>query len=69
MTGIAGLLAEFLERLDLTAVTLVVNDWGGGQLLVADRQPAASPASSSPLARRSTTSRPGSRARRGDRRG
>lgn len=39
MTGIAGLLAEFLERLDLTAVTLVVNDWGGGQLLAADGNP------------------------------
>jgi pimeloyl-ACP methyl ester carboxylesterase len=39
MTGIAGLLVEFLERLDLTDVTLVVNDWGGGQLLAADGNP------------------------------
>jgi pimeloyl-ACP methyl ester carboxylesterase len=39
MTGIAGLLAEFIERLDLADVTLVVNDWGGGQLLAADGNP------------------------------
>jgi pimeloyl-ACP methyl ester carboxylesterase len=39
MTGIAGLLAEFLERLDLADVTLVVNDWGGGQLLAAAGNP------------------------------
>jgi pimeloyl-ACP methyl ester carboxylesterase len=39
MTGIANLLGEFLERLDLTDVTLVVNDWGGGQLLAADGNP------------------------------
>ena len=39
MTGIAGLIAELLEKLDLTDVTLVVNDWGGGQLLAADRNP------------------------------
>ena len=29
MTGIAGLVSEFLERLELTDVTLVVSDWGG----------------------------------------
>jgi pimeloyl-ACP methyl ester carboxylesterase len=39
MNGIAGLLAEFLERLDVTDITLVVNDWGGGQLLAANGNP------------------------------
>ena len=28
------LVAEFLERLDLHDVTLIMNDWGGPQLLV-----------------------------------
>lgn len=32
--GMALLVAEFLDRLDLREVTLVLNDWGGGQLLV-----------------------------------
>ncbi|MCB1253970.1 MAG: alpha/beta hydrolase [Austwickia sp.] len=32
--GIARLLGEFLERLDLHEVTLVLNDWGGGQFLL-----------------------------------
>ena len=32
--GIALLVAEFLERLNLQDVTLVMNDWGGPQLLV-----------------------------------
>lgn len=32
--GIALLVAEFLERLDLQDATLVMNDWGGPQLLV-----------------------------------
>jgi pimeloyl-ACP methyl ester carboxylesterase len=32
--GIALLVAEFLERLDLQDVTLIMNDWGGPQLLV-----------------------------------
>ena len=34
--GIARLVAEFLERLDLRDVTLVGNDWGGAQLLIAE---------------------------------
>lgn len=34
--GVARLVAEFLEALDLTDVTLVMNDWGGAQALVAD---------------------------------
>ncbi len=34
MAGIAGILAEFLDRLDLRDVNLVVSDWGGPQLLV-----------------------------------
>ncbi|MGN5631744.1 alpha/beta fold hydrolase [Streptomyces sp. AC154] len=34
--GVARLVAEFLEALDLTDVTLVMSDWGGAQALVAD---------------------------------
>lgn len=34
--GVARLVAEFIEALDLTDVTLVMNDWGGAQALVAD---------------------------------
>lgn len=34
--GVARLVAEFLEVLDLQDVTLVMNDWGGAQSLVAD---------------------------------
>ncbi|WP_020494824.1 alpha/beta fold hydrolase [Sciscionella marina] len=34
--GLARLLAEFLERLDLRDVTVVMNDWGGPQFLVAE---------------------------------
>lgn len=34
--GVARLVAEFLQRLDLTDVALVMNDWGGAQALVAD---------------------------------
>ncbi len=36
MHGIARLLAEFLERLDLRDVTLAMSDWGGPQLLVSE---------------------------------
>jgi pimeloyl-ACP methyl ester carboxylesterase len=36
MHGIARLLAELLEQLDLRDVTLAINDWGGPQLLVSD---------------------------------
>jgi pimeloyl-ACP methyl ester carboxylesterase len=32
--GLAGLVAEFMDRLDLRDVTLVGCDWGGAQLLV-----------------------------------
>jgi pimeloyl-ACP methyl ester carboxylesterase len=32
--GLCRLIAEFLERLDVRDVTLVLNDWGGAQLLV-----------------------------------
>lgn len=35
LPAMARLVAEFLERLDLTDVTLVQNDWGGAQILVA----------------------------------
>lgn len=34
--GMAGILADFLDALDLEDVTLVLNDWGGGQFLVSD---------------------------------
>jgi pimeloyl-ACP methyl ester carboxylesterase len=34
MRGIAEILGEFIERLDLRDVTLAMNDWGGPQLLV-----------------------------------
>jgi pimeloyl-ACP methyl ester carboxylesterase len=34
MRGVAGLLAELLERLDLREITLAMNDWGGPQLLI-----------------------------------
>src|SRR4051812_27189149 len=36
MGGIARLVGELLERLDLRDVTLVLNDWGGAILLFAD---------------------------------
>ena len=36
MRGIALLIAELLERLDLRDVTLAMNDWGGPQLLVSE---------------------------------
>ncbi|SCF74601.1 alpha/beta fold hydrolase [Streptomyces sp. Ncost-T10-10d] len=34
--GVALLLGEFIEGLDLDDVTLVLNDWGGGQFLVSE---------------------------------
>jgi pimeloyl-ACP methyl ester carboxylesterase len=34
MRGIAELLGELLERLDLREITLAMNDWGGAQLLI-----------------------------------
>lgn len=37
--GLARLLGEFIERLDLLDVTLVLNDWGGGQFLLTERFP------------------------------
>ncbi|MEU9359980.1 alpha/beta hydrolase [Streptomyces sp. NPDC048301] len=36
--GVARLLGEFIERLGLDQVTLVLNDWGGGQFLVSEGQ-------------------------------
>lgn len=35
LPGIVSMLVEFLEELDLDDVTLVSNDWGGAQLVVA----------------------------------
>lgn len=37
MRGLSRLVGEFMERLDLRAVTLVENDWGGAHLLVSER--------------------------------
>ena len=37
MGGIANILGEFLEKLDLRDTTLVMSDWGGPQLLVGSR--------------------------------
>jgi pimeloyl-ACP methyl ester carboxylesterase len=34
LAGMAGLVGDLLERLDLRDVTLVGNDWGGAQLLI-----------------------------------
>ncbi|WP_020660538.1 alpha/beta fold hydrolase [Amycolatopsis benzoatilytica] len=34
--GVARLLGEFLAALDLRDATVVLNDWGGGQFLIAD---------------------------------
>ncbi|MEU9834570.1 alpha/beta hydrolase [Streptosporangium sp. NPDC048047] len=36
LRGLGLLVAEFLERLDLRDVTLVFNDWGGAQVLIAE---------------------------------
>lgn len=37
LRGLANILAEFINRLDLQDVTLIVNDWGGPLLLAAER--------------------------------
>lgn len=37
-TGVADLVGELLETLDLRDVILVLNDWGGAQFLVADQR-------------------------------
>lgn len=34
--GVAHILADFLDALDLDDVTLVLNDWGGGQFIVSE---------------------------------
>lgn len=34
--GMANVLADFLEALDLSDVTLVLNDWGGGQFVITE---------------------------------
>ena len=36
LRGLALLAGEFLERLDLREVTLVLNDWGGAQFLISE---------------------------------
>jgi pimeloyl-ACP methyl ester carboxylesterase len=37
MRGMAQILRDFIEHLDLSEVTLVMNDWGGPQLLLSGR--------------------------------
>lgn len=34
--GVASIIADFLDALELTDVTLVLNDWGGGQFMISD---------------------------------
>ncbi|QRY61027.1 alpha/beta fold hydrolase [Gordonia sp. PDNC005] len=34
--GISRIIADFLDALDLSKVTLVLNDWGGGQFIVSE---------------------------------
>ena len=34
--GVARILADFLDALDIDDVTLVLNDWGGGQFMISD---------------------------------
>ena len=36
--GIAAIVGELIERLELSEITLAMNDWGGGQLLVGGAQ-------------------------------
>lgn len=35
-TGVARILADFLDALELEDVTLVLNDWGGGQFMITE---------------------------------
>ncbi|CQD18786.1 hydrolase or acyltransferase of alpha/beta superfamily protein [Mycolicibacterium conceptionense] len=35
-TGVAHILADFLDALNLSGVTLVLNDWGGGQFIISE---------------------------------
>lgn len=35
-TGMARIVADFLDALDLDEVTLVLNDWGGGQFVITE---------------------------------
>jgi len=61
MRGIAGLLGEFLERLDLHEVTLAVSDWGGRSCSSPKGRPSRSNGSAVSCccrARRLRTSRP-----------
>jgi pimeloyl-ACP methyl ester carboxylesterase len=38
LRGMGRIVAEFLERLELSDVTLCFNDWGGAQVMIADGQ-------------------------------
>ena len=58
-SALATLIAEFLTELDLHQVTLVCNDWGGAQLVMAaPAAPIVSPTWSWSPVRPSTTTRP-----------
>ncbi|GAA4677788.1 alpha/beta fold hydrolase [Gordonia humi] len=35
-SGVAAIIGDFLDALDLREVTLVLNDWGGGQFIVSE---------------------------------
>jgi pimeloyl-ACP methyl ester carboxylesterase len=37
LRGVAGIVAELLDRLELSDVTLCFNDWGGAQVMIAER--------------------------------
>ena len=37
LRGLGRILTEFMDRLDLTDVTLCFNDWCGAQVMIADR--------------------------------
>jgi pimeloyl-ACP methyl ester carboxylesterase len=42
LAALALLVAEFVERLGLTEATLIRNDWGGAQILIASAKAPAS---------------------------
>lgn len=65
--GVAALVGELLDALELTDVTLVLNDCGGAQLLLAEDGSAGSARPSSSPARPSPTSRRAVRGRRSPR--
>ncbi len=63
MSGVADILGELIERLDLRKITLVASDWGGPQLLIGGAATSGSHGWCCARARRSRTCR--RKARRG----